>query len=416
MAPPSMKREEVKRTAEAYEQHGRNQSATAQALGMSRGGLQDRLRRAAQYGFLQPPRLPLDAAPPIGFVIKARNASYDADGSLRRQTITTAREPGEGFDAIPGHMIKGESVLVDADNRVVQKWIKTREGAVGSGLVEALRDAFAGLSGLPQITAAQPAPGDVLTLYPLADLHMGMMSWGRETGQPYDLSSASMMIRNRFDALTSRSPAGPALLVFLGDLLHQNDQTNATPQSRHQLDVDGRYPKVLRAAADLAAHAIARALAAHTEVSVMVIKGNHDPESSAAVHLALSMRFADHDRVTVDDIPRDLAYFRFGTNLLGFAHGDKITADRAAHAMAADRPEDWGATTCRRFFTGHYHREASMMAGAVKCEHVGSPVARDNFANSGGWRTERVLRAYHFDRLQGETSSTVEFVKPEMAA
>jgi hypothetical protein len=390
----------------AVETAGSKQRAAA-AIGISRATLDHRLRRAAEKGLLSK----LDILP--GFIIRELSHQYDASGAIRSTSVKQRAEPGAKFQAPLGHQIKGVSALMDAEGRVVQQWVKTRDGAVGNGLVDALKDAFESYSGLAPVT---PAPegnvSDMLTVYPVADLHFGMMSWGRETGEDYDLKIAGQTVRQTFDNLVSQGPpSGHAMIALIGDLLHQNDQSNMTPRSGHQLDVDGRYPKVLGAAADAILHVIGRALQKHDTVWVCVVPGNHDPEAAVALHLGLRMFYGTNGRVTIDPVPAGIIYRRWGANLFGFAHGHQMPPDRMAHAMAADRPEEWGQTTCRRFYAGHFHRESTKVAGAVKCEYVGTPIPKDAHSFNGGWRAERIMRAFHFHHERGETGTTSVFVR-----
>jgi hypothetical protein len=374
-------------------------------LGLNRATYCDRLKTAARRGMLGP----VETLP--GFAIKSI-AKKEGGAWIKQQA-----EPGEVFKPLPGHRIVKETAYVDAETRLLGKWVTAREGAVGEGLIEAIKEQFEQYRGLaPIVPPPEAESDDTLTFYPLSDLHMGMMAWGKETGESYDISIACKLIKGQFDTLASMSPPGHGLIVFLGDTFHANDSTNRTPKSGHHLDVDGRRQKVLRAAVEVAQHVIGRALQVHQTVEVITIRGNHDPDASEAFNLALSVFYSGHIRVKIDPLARDIAYREFGTNLLGFSHGHTMPPERQAQAMAADMPEAWGRTTCRRAFHGHFHREASKMVGAVKVECVGIITPQDSYSFAGGWRGERLFRAYRFDRHKGERGSSVEIVRPDMAA
>lgn len=407
MPTPPLPDELVQATVDMLNACNGNKSAASVALGITRPTLENRLGIAAERGFLSDHRVL------AGYMIKRVSETFDKDGAIRSTSIVQAKAPRAYWEAPPGHLVKGISALLDADDRVVQRWVKTRDGAIGNGLVEALQEAFSGYVGA---APAPPAPSgtaaDMLTVVPVADLHFGMMSWAAETGEPYDLAIASRTVKAAFDSLISSGPASQgAVIAFIGDLLHQNDQTNRTPTSGHSLDVDGRYPKVLRAAAEALLHIIGAALHRHDSVKLLFVPGNHDPEATAALHLAVSLFYQGNARVQVEPVPAPIIYHRWGKNLFGFAHGDKLPPDRMAHAMAADRPQDWGETTCRRFYHGHFHREGSRTAGGVKCEGVGTPIPKDAYSFAGGWRAERIIRAFHFHAERGETGTTSVFVR-----
>src|SRR5580704_770042 len=87
----------------------------------------------------------------------------------------------------------------------------------------------------------------LLTLYPVADEHLGLLAWGAETGESWDVKIAKRAIMRCMSQLVSETPPSAlAVLLDLGDGMHANDQRNVTPASGHQLDVDGRYPQVKR--------------------------------------------------------------------------------------------------------------------------------------------------------------------------
>jgi len=410
MPTPPITRETVAHRLAVWLECDRSTASAARKLELSERTVRDSIHAASRMGMM------LDEAVMPGFEIANVSTTYGKDGQVRAQSITQKPEPEGGFALPPGHLIKGVSALVDADGRVRQQWYKTRNGALGSGLVEALQEAFAAYDGLAPV---EPPPvhssESRLTFYPVTDLHLGMLAWGEETGEDWDLKIASKTLKRQFDELILGGPAvaGDCVIAFMGDFLHQNDQSNATPKSRHQLDVDGRYQKVLRAGADLALHIIGRAAQRHVGIRVLAVPGNHDPEASVAVHLALSLFYSSHPRVTVDRECVGIAYHRHGVNLIGVTHGDKLPQERMLQAMSHDRREDWSETWCRRFYSGHLHHAKVKSVGPLKCEAFTTPIARDAYAHNAGYRSERELTAIHFDASLGEVGRHNIVIQPE---
>jgi hypothetical protein len=340
-----------------------------------------------------------------GFAVKEVSNVTDRDGNLIRQAVKTAPERTETFEPLPGHVIKGESVLTDADGLVVQRWVKTREGAQDHlDLIEALKKALGELPARDIVEPPLTSISDCLTVYPIADLHLGMMAWGKESGADYDLDIAA---RNAIDAaqyLVAQSrPTREAVILGLGDYFHQNDQRNSTPRSGHQLDVDGRWPKVLLTGVRVADAIIRAALAKHETVKVRMLPGNHDPDAAIALSVALAMAYRDNDRVTVDLDPSLHWYMRFGRVLLGATHGHTIrSSDRMAMMMATDRAEDWGETIHRHFFFGHIHHDTVKDVGPVRVESFRTIAAKDAYTAGGGYRSPRTLTAITFHADRGE--------------
>jgi hypothetical protein len=260
----------------AYQEHGGQRPAAA-ALGISRDTLKKRLAMAARRGML------LDHAPAMpGFEIKS--VSENIDGRWIKQV----QEPGESdepFEAPAGHVVKGVSALVDPDGRIVQQWIKTREDRLDPlQVAEWIKQAFVDWTpAAPSIVPPMAeASTDTLTLIPLADWHIGMFAWQRETGENWDLKIAERVIGNAADELMERTkPSAECVVLGGGDLLHSDTNENKTAKSGNVLQVDGRYDKVIATAVRLLVCTIDAALTKHLSVRVRILKGNHDEHASA---------------------------------------------------------------------------------------------------------------------------------------
>lgn len=357
--------------------------------------------------FAQPPA-------PDGFVVSGHSAQTDADGNVERQWTRSKPAPGEPFTPIEGHVIKGESALVDGEGRLLARWIKTKEGP-SAHLAEALREAFAEFEGLvPAVPPPEVADVELLTLYPVPDLHLGMYAWGRETGEDYDIAIATARAVEGIDYLIGQSlPSARAIILVLGDYLHADNQKNATPMSGHQLDMDGRRMKVYRAGVDLLMRMVERAKAKHQAVEIVVIPGNHDPDSALTITVAMSLAYSADDRVTVADGPNSVWYCRFGRVLFGATHGHTMKPDRMAMMLANDRPEDWGQTWHKHFFFGHVHHKTAEEVGPVQVESFGTPASRDAYAHGAGYRASRYMTAITFHRERGEVGRHRRAVLPK---
>jgi hypothetical protein len=167
------------------------------------------------------------------------------------ETFRPAREP---FGGTPdGFAVGARTVQLDAGGGVVQQWVKERaETRLIEDFIDWAKARF-GDAGLPRVAQA-PFCEDTLTVYPLADFHIGMRAWARECGQDWDLAIARRVLGDAAARLVEAAPpSGRALVLGLGDYTHNNDATNLTPRSKHALDVDGRYQKVLEEGFELAA-------------------------------------------------------------------------------------------------------------------------------------------------------------------
>lgn len=389
---------------ELVKKFGSQREASRQA-GIPRSTLQDMLAREARRGDIGGPPIPPLGRPPEGFAVHRNSAAYDADGALLRQWVGTKPDAGEVYAVPAGHTVKGESALVDPTGRVLAKWIKTKEGA-GEGLVEGLRAAFAEYEGkAPAIPAPAVSDDDLLTLYPLADLHVGLYAWHREAGDDYDVDIATDLVRRNISTLVAKSePSKRAVILGLGDLFHQNDQKNATPGSGHRLDVDGRWSRTFEAGAKLMTSLVDLVAQKHDRVDVVLIPGNHDEDASVCLRVALSLFYSANPRVHVYNKPGLHWSMRFGKCLFGATHGHTMKPERMALMLATDHAKDWGETEHRSFYFGHIHHETAKEVGPVRVESFNTPAAKDAYAAGGGYRSGRAMSAITFHRDDGEMS------------
>jgi len=324
--------------------------------------------------------------------------------------VRTRKAPSAAPFAVPeGQVIKGVSALVDGEGRVLAKWMKTGQGVEPVDLVAAIREAFAAAD-VPRapVTAppAQTAAG-LATVYPLADLHLGLLTWQRETGVNWDLAIAQATIRESVERLVAAAPASEqAVILGLGDLLHADGYDNATPKSKNVLDVDGRYPKILKAATYLMIAAIDAALAKHARVLVRVLRGNHDRESAVAVALGLALHYAPDPRVTVDDDPGYFWWWSWGTTLLGATHGDAAKMAELPLLMATRSAKAWGDSRFRHIFTGHIHTRTAIEIAGVTVESMQTPIPPDAWHHEMGYGAGRSLSAITYHATRGEIGRT----------
>jgi hypothetical protein len=307
----------------------------------------------------------------------------------------------------PGQRLRGASLLYkDGKAEPVLTWVKTeRDGAQADEIlrefVEYLTKDAKGLS--PAVAAPAQAYPDLLAVYPWGDPHFGMYAWARESGDDFDLEVAERLTLGAVDRLVAAAPpAETAVLLPLGDFFHANDQTNQTPAHKHQLDVDSRYPKVLMVGVKAVRHAILRLLEKHPKVIARFEPGNHDPEAKWALALTIAAYFENEPRVTVDLTPGKFWYYRFGKVLIGSTHGDTAKHAALGGVMAADRPEDWGATKHRYWYTGHIHSSTVTELPGVVCESFRTLAAKDAYAAGHGYRAGRDMRLIVHHREYGE--------------
>ena len=303
-----------------------------------------------------------------------------------------------------GFHVKGVSTYYDEDGNVHGQWVKSQADAKDRAirLIEAVKGAFESHKKVPVIKAPKQTMKDTLTVYPFGDPHIGMYAWAEEAGEDFDLEIAERNIVSAVNRLVDCSPPSHfALLANLGDFFHADNKNN-TPTAGTQLDVDGRRGKVYRVGVRAMRACIEAALEKHREVRVINEIGNHDWHTSQMLTIALEMLYEKNKRVTFDASPAAFHYHRFGQNLIGISHGDKCKPENLGPIMASDRPEDWGDTRFRCWYTGHVHHRRVFEVPGCTVESFRTLAAKDAWTASSGYRAGRDMQAIVHHKQWGE--------------
>jgi len=404
---PRLTDELAREASDALQAYG-SQVAAAKALGLPRCTFQSRLRVAAERGML--------GTKPVLSGFRIARVSNTPHGDYIQQRP----EHGAPFEVPTGQMIKGVSALVDADGREIIKWIKTGEEKQAYDAFEAaIHEAFdrhVGYSELPPSPSFTNA--DLLTIYPIVDLHLGLFSWGKETGSDYDLKIAAELLRASVRNLVTRSAnSKTAIVLDLGDYFHADDSRNQTKRSGNPLDVDTRYARVLQVGIELAVECIELALQKHESVIYRKLPGNHDDETSLMLAIALAAWFRNDPRVTVDTDPGRFFMHQFGKVMIAATHGDMLRMGDMAGFMAANWPKAWGATEWRYAFTGHVHHDRVKSGGGVRAESFNTLAAKDAWHAASGYVAARSAVSITMHKEYGEVDRfTVNLPRPVLVA
>jgi len=337
----------------------------------------------------------------------AKNAVQESMSRLKASAAARGYSPDHAMTrTVPdGFKLARVSTNYKADGSIGQQWVIGTPDAERQA--ELLREFAAGLAeevkGLaPMTDPPARCNEDLMCVYPMGDPHFGMHAWWQDAGEDFDLKKAEALTCGAVDRLVASAPAAhTALLLNLGDMFHADNQKNQS-QSGHQLDVDGRWSKVQRVGLRAMIHCARRLLERHERVIVRINRGNHDGHSSYALALMLSCYFHNEPRIEVDLSPATMWYCRFGKVLIGSTHGDTVKGADMIPVMAADRPEDWGATAHRYVYVGHvHHQDVKEYRGGV-VEYFRTLAARDAWHAGQGYRAGRDMRLIVLHREHGE--------------
>ena len=304
------------------------------------------------------------------------------------------------------HAVKGTSTLYNEEGNVQMQWVKTNlklEDKLKQivEFAEALAEEVKGKA--KPVKAPKVDTKNQLATYIIGDQHLGMYSWGEETGEDYDTEIARALLVGATERLVASSPAcREALILNLGDFFHMDSAANETARSGARLDVDSRWSRVIRLGAEVMKSVIGLALAKHRKVEVRNNIGNHDDHTSQALGLILEAYYSKEPRVTIQTSPNPYWYRRFGKVLLATTHGNTAKPNDLAHIMAADRAQDWGETLYRYFHCGHFHIKAVHEIGGVSVEYHRSLTTADHWTHDKGYRSGREMKAVIYHCEYGE--------------
>lgn len=269
-------------------------------------------------------------------------------------------------------------------------------------LIERLETAFQNIEPADPIAAPDQVMDDLCSLYPLMDVHLGMYAWGRETSSvDYDVKLATADMRMAFAKVLALTPAArQGILIVGGDFFHADDNRSETPASRHKLDTDGRFDKVVDAGIMVLVETIDRLLTKHDQVRVRVLRGNHDENAFRILRVGLMAWYRNEPRVEVDRDPIDLFMFQWGRCAIFAHHGDKAKPQQAA-LYVSDICPFWSETRHRHFLTGHVHHDQAKDVGPLRWESLRAFCPPDAYAASMGYGARRALQSLTFHKTDG---------------
>ena len=353
----------------ALRENGDSVRATAKALGLNRSSLQDRIKSLAKKGY-----------------------------SPAHQMTHTVPD---------GFAVKGVSTLYREDGTVAQQWVKSTADAERQLALmrEAITAMVSELPKLPPRKASGIYLHDLMTIYPVGDLHVGMRSWFEETGGNWDLKIAERVQCGAMSALVEGvQPTETAAVIDLGDWLHTDGLVAQTPRSGHPLDADGRYAKMIQVGIKIMRQCIESALSKHKHVRVICIPGKHNETGALWMSAALSQIYEKEPRITVETQPSLFAYFQFGKTLVGIHHGHTVKMEALPGVMASDRPEMWGTSKFRYWMTGHIHHQQIKEFPGCTVESFNTLAPNDAYAANGGWRSRQNMKAIVLHKEFGEVA------------
>ena len=357
----------------AIEEQG-SQHRAAKALNISQGTISNTVatirNKAAVHGYS--PDHNMTKIAPDPFVVRGISTYYNEEGQVKGQWVKTKID----------------------DNKFQQIMMET---------IEALKEEIPRLGPCPippLLTQDQ-----LLNCYVITDYHLGMLSWDEETGENWDIKIGEDLIIKWFQQAILQSPsASTAIFAQLSDFLHFDGMDAVTPASKHLLDVDTRFAKLVRSAIRVLRTVIDMLLQKHSKVHVIMADANHDPVSQIWLREWFSVLYENEPRITVDKSPNPYNAYEFGKTALFFHHGHKRKVTNVSQVFASQFREMFGRTKHAYAHMGHLHSIDIKENNLMIVEQHRTLAPADAYAARSGWLSGRDAKVICYHKSYGEVS------------
>jgi len=240
----------------------------------------------------------------------------------------------------------------------------------------------------------------------IPDLHLGLNVWQQRGGNgTYNFDVAERLFLASIETLLARAKHhNVERIVFpIGnDFLHvdnrQQATTNGTPQGGESADWQQSFLR----GRDLLFAGIDR-LKKVAPIHVVVVPGNHDADSMFHMGLVVEAYYNNDENVTVDAGPSTTKFVEYGSNLIGFDHGNNIKPLVLAGVMAERQPEAWQRTKFRAWHLGHNHRKGVYFSeNAVDIEFLPSLAGVNAWHLNNAYVWSRAATAFVWGHDEGQ--------------
>lgn len=306
-----------------------------------------------------------------------------------------------------GYLVKGVSTYYNKDGKPTGQWVKS--SVDNERLEQILNETISALKEeIPRLNPIQSPShlnSNLLNCYVLTDYHMGMLSWHEESGEDWDLKIAEELLTKWFEQAIAQSPnAETAVFAQMSDFLHFDGIEPLTPASKHLLDTDTRFAKLVRTAVRSLRRVVDMLLHKHKKVHIIMCDANHDPVSQIWLREWFAVLYENEPRITVDTNPNPYNAYEFGNTALFFHHGHKRKVSNVTEVFVAKYREMFGRTKYAYAHMGHLHSLDVKENNLMIVEQHRTLAPADAYAARGGWLSGRDAKVITYHQQFGEVS------------
>jgi hypothetical protein len=338
--------------------------------------------------------------------------------ACQKRAAADGYAPGHWENGVaPGYRMGKVTVQRGPDGKVERAWERQHPQAeqwreicqqVKADLVEDVKPYT------PAPFAYPDAQDDIIPWFQIGDAHLGMVSYMRETGHNFDLDIAAAELQEAFKMLMDRTEPGKRCVINdLGDFTHVENFKGETERGGYRLDVDTRFPKMIRVYTRVMRALIDAALTKFETVDVIVNQGNHSRtndiwmrEYSDLYRELIEARYGREGRVNA--ICNESVYIGYlmGDTFVMTHHSDKCSGEKLVDVMFKDFFNEVKQARHLYIDTGHiHHKMAKKERGIVWIESWNNLASNDKHHHDAGYRSRQSMSVAIRSRRYGQLGS-----------
>lgn len=272
--------------------------------------------------------------------------------------------------------------------------------------IEALKEEITPTTPTPQTTKLLNQ--NIINQYTLTDYHLGMMAWGEESGDDWDMKIAEDTLVRFFEVAMANSPdAEECIFAEIGDFLHWDGLDAVTPANKHVLDADTRFTKVVRVAIRVLRRIVQSLLNKYKKVRVIMAEGNHNPASSVWLREMFSAFYDNEPRLVIDTNPDPYYCITFGKVCLFYHHAHKKAIGQLDNVFVSKFKKEFGESEYVYAHTGHLHHSKVIESNLMILEQHRTLAAKDSYSSRGGYNSGRDSKVITYHKEYGEVGRQI---------
>lgn len=245
----------------------------------------------------------------------------------------------------------------------------------------------------------------------IPDVHFGKLAWEQESGETYDLKIAEKRYTEAINNLLTfvhLEDVEKIIFPIGNDMINIDSRKNETFAGTKQ-DSDSRFFKIVRTVKEILIKSI-NSLSTIAPVDVIVISGNHDPESMFMIGEILDAYYTNNKNVNVNNSPKQRKYYQYGLNGFQYTHGNEENHKDLGLIFATEETKLWADTKYRFAKLGHFHKNKKLSYLSVD-EYQGFQVqvlpslsGSDAWHNSKGYNSQKQAKGFLYDKKRGQVA------------